>query len=90
MTYRPTVAEAQAMGVCWLARQSGLPDLHTIRVSVVQLHPLACGWCDYPLPDLLAMIRTFRPMAVEESRWWAMPGQVRLAAIKLAQHGPTT
>lgn len=81
------MAEAQAIGACWLARCKGLPNVHSIRVSVVQIHPLTCGWCDYPMPELMAILNSRRVMAVDEARYWAMPGQVRLAAIKLAQHG---
>lgn len=84
---RYSISESQAMGICYMARQKGLPDVYSIRVSVVQLHPLTCGWCDYPLDELITMLRGYRPMAIEESRWWAMPGQARLAAIRLAQHG---
>jgi hypothetical protein len=87
MNYQPTMAEAQAMGICFLARQPGLPEVHSLRVSVVQLHPLTCGWCDYAPLDLIAMLKARHTMAIEESRWWALPGQARLAAIKLAQHG---
>lgn len=87
MTYRPTMAELQAIGVCWLARAKGLPDVYSIRVSVVQMHPEPCGWCDYSLPDLMAMLKS-GPATLHESEfaaWWQMPGRARRAAIELAQ-----
>lgn len=78
------MAEAQAIGLCWLARQKGLPEINSLRVAVATLHPEnGCGWCDYPLPELVRMIGTVSPRA--EREWWAMPGKARLRALQLAQ-----
>lgn len=49
-------AVAQAIGLCYLAREPGLPEIHMLRVAVVQLHNGPCGWCDYPTKELLAML----------------------------------
>lgn len=96
MTYVVTsMAEAQAIGLCWLARQPGLPDVHVIRASVAQLHSTPCGWCDYPTDELMRMLeyRTVgysSPDAMHpvigprEREWWSMGGKARLAAIELA------
>lgn len=79
------MAEAQAIGLCVIARQGGLPDISTLRSAVSQFHAEPCGWCDYDRDELLAMLGARMVMAVDESRWWAMPGKARLRAIELAQ-----
>lgn len=50
-----TIAERVAASICWLARQRGLPDVEVLRLAVVDRHEHGCGWCDYPLPELLKM-----------------------------------
>lgn len=88
MTYVPSdMAEAQAIGLCYIARQSGLPDIHSIRQAVVQLHPDACGWCDYPPVELLSMLGGWASKRTNytEKAWWDLPRQSRLAAIAQAQ-----
>lgn len=86
-TFTPTMAEAQAIGLCWLARASGLPDIHILRMAVVQLHLLSCGWCDYPLDELMRMVKTFGvgQDSFDWERWQALPRRAKGEAIKLAQ-----
>ena len=87
MTYEPTMAEAQAIGLCSLARQKGLPAIAILRTAVVQLHPETCGWCDYPLEDLDRILRDFNRTRTrfEDERWQALPAKAKRAAIELAQ-----
>lgn len=94
MTYRPSIAEAQAMGLCSLARQrskggnAGLPDIHNLRVAVAQLHPAdGCGWCDHPLEELDRILRAFNATRtqLEDDRWMALPASAKRAAIQQAQ-----
>jgi hypothetical protein len=79
------VAEAQAIGLCLLARQRGLPPIHSLRAAAAQLHPERCGWCDFPIPELLRMLEARSVSEWAEKEWWAMPGRSRLRAIELAQ-----
>lgn len=83
--FLPTMAEAQAIGLCALARQKGLPDVHLLRVAVVQLHPDSCGWCDYPHEELIRILRAFRPEESDARRWWNLPARTKGEAIRLAQ-----
>lgn len=86
MTYRPSdMAEAQAIGLCWTARFHGLPPIHSIRQAVTQLHAEECGWCVYPMPELLAMLALWQPSQFVLDKWWGLPRQTRLTAIKQAQ-----
>ena len=87
MTYRPSIAEAQAMGLCSLARSKGLPNVHNLRVAVVQLHPDPCGWCDYDLADIDRILRAFNATRTtfEDDRWMALPASAKRAAIHQAQ-----
>lgn len=78
------MAEAQAIGLCWLARQPGLPMIHSLRVAATQLHASPCGWCVYPLPELMAMLDHREIDERAERTWMAMPGAARLRAIELA------
>lgn len=89
MTYRPTMAEAQAIGLCWLARAKGLPDINKLRVAVVQMHPETCGWCDYELPNLLDILRSFNASRIpfEDDGWDRLPARARREAIVIAQGG---
>jgi hypothetical protein len=88
-----TMAEAQAIGLCALARQQsqggkpGLPDIHILRVAVVQLHAEPCGWCDYPADELLRMCREFNltRRQFDDDRWQALPARAKGDAIRLAQ-----
>lgn len=80
-----TMAEGQAVGLCALARADGLPDIGILRTAVAQLHPESCGWCDYPVAELDAMLRAFRPMAREIAAWWSLPNRARGEAIRMAQ-----
>ncbi len=50
-----TIAERIACSICWLDRQSGLPDIHDLRLEVAQRHEAGCDWCEYPLPELLRL-----------------------------------
>ena len=94
------MASAQAIGLCFLARQRGLPQIHTLRMAVAQLHESECGWCAYRVPELLAMLgpvveRRDGPgvgvrlagglTAADEREWWELPAKARLAAIRGAQ-----
>lgn len=96
--FLPSMAEAQAMGLCALARQDGLPEIAMLRHAVAQLHPMVCGWCEptkdektgelrpvYSLETLLQMLRAFRPMAREEMAWWNLPARAKGEAIRMAQ-----
>lgn len=84
-TFLPSMAEAQAIGLCYLARQDGLPDIAILRAAVTQLHPISCGWCEYPPAALNEILVAFRPMASEEARWWALPARAKGEAIRMAQ-----
>lgn len=98
-SYRATdMAEAQAIGLCYLARQKGLPDIHALRQAVAQLHPAECDWCAYPPAELLRMLDNRQDgdghmgdpagiPATEIKRWWALPSKVRMKALRLAQGG---
>lgn len=87
MSYRPTMAEAQAIGLCWLARQKGLPEVVTIRAAVAQMHATSCGWCEYPDGELLRMCVEFNETrtASSDGRWNALPARAKGEAIRLAQ-----
>ena len=78
------MAVSQAIGLCFLARQSGLPDIHSLRVAVVQLHDGPCGWCYYPPKELLRMLDERQVSEYAEKSWWGMPGKARLRAIAVA------
>lgn len=99
MSYQPAdMGEAQAIGLCYAARQQGLPDIHSIRQAVAQLHATECGWCAYPPAELIRMLERWHsdhptepgtwwwaaPHAADK-RWWAMPAKARLTAIGQAQ-----
>jgi hypothetical protein len=84
-TFLPSMAEAQAIGVCWLARHDGLPDIAILRAAMGNFHPLACGWCSYPPAALMEILRAFRPVRSEEDRWWALPARAKGEAIRAAQ-----
>jgi hypothetical protein len=47
---------AVAASLCWLSRQSGLPDLRELRMAVAQRHEVTCGWCDYDSATLIQLI----------------------------------
>lgn len=47
---------ADAAGLCWLARQRGLPRIDGLRRAVVAHHPEPCRYCAVPGGDLLARI----------------------------------
>ncbi len=83
--YRPTVAEAQTIGLCYLARSKGLPDIAILRAAVAQMHPISCGWCEYDRADLDGMLRAYHPMAREEAQWWSLPNKARGELIREAQ-----
>lgn len=95
-----SMAEAQAASLCWLARQRGLPSVHALRMAVAQLHPAECGWCAWPLPELLALLgpvverrdgpgvearRAPGVTAADEREWRELPPRTRLAAVRAAQ-----
>ena len=83
--FLPSMAEAQAMGLCALARSKGLPDIAMLRTAVSQLHTLSCGWCEYPTDELVAQLRAFRPTEREEANWWRLPARAKGEAIRMAQ-----
>jgi hypothetical protein len=91
VTYKPSdIGEAQAIGLCFIARFKGLPEIHSIRQAVVQLHPMPpdeCGWCSYPPAELLAMLEQWALTRTKfvEDRWWGLPRSARLSAIKQSQ-----
>lgn len=96
MSYTVTdMAEAQAIGICWLARAPGLPDIPQLRLAAVNLHPDECGYCAYPLDRLLRMLDSSygpegfgRPSGITERAekdWWALPNRARAVAIAAAQ-----
>lgn len=78
------VAVAQAVGLCWLARRSGLPGIDSLRVAVAQLHATPCGWCDYPLPVLIDMLEDAEILPAAEKSFWSLPGRTRLRLIERA------
>lgn len=84
-----TMAEAQAIGLCVLARLEGLPEAaHNLKVAVVTLHPLVCGWCEYPQDELVAWLRTFNATRsqFDDDRWNGLPARAKGEAIRAA-HG---
>lgn len=84
MTHVPaSIAEGQAIGLCWMARQTGLPEINGIRLAVAQLHPEVCAWCDYPLRELLAMLANVDHSG--DAAWWRLPSSSRLRMIAEAQ-----
>ena len=97
-----SMAEAQAVGLCWLSRQSGLPVSAPLRTAAAQLHPGRCGWCDYPAPALLGMLGQVTRLpnngvtvglpdgigGHDEREWWALPARARMAALRAAQGEP--
>lgn len=85
--FKPTMAEAQAMGLCILARKPGLPPVNILRTAVVTLHPLSCGWCEYPTDELDRILRAFNVMrsTFDDDRWQALPARAKGEAIRLAQ-----
>lgn len=87
MTYKPTMAEAQAMGLCLLSRLPGLPAVPTLRGAVAQMHPLRCGWCEYPDAELQRILVAFNATRsqYDDDRWQALPPRAKGEAIRLAQ-----
>lgn len=87
MNYTPTMSEAQAIGLCWLARQTGQPEVAMVRFAIAQLHPLSCGWCEYPLDELLRILEVFNLARTkfEDDRWTALPHRAKGEAIHIAQ-----
>lgn len=88
MTYVVTdMAEAQAMGLCWIARQPGLPDIPTLRAAASYLHAAECGYCSYPLAELLRMVEDREITEADEKRWENLPAKVKGRAIAMIQGG---
>lgn len=79
------MAEAQAVGICWLARQPGLPDIAPLRIATATLHERPCGWCDYPVGELLGMLERRNVSDFAERAWWGLPSKARSRAIAHAQ-----
>ena len=84
MTTMDEPADGQAIALCWLARQQGLPVIHSLRRAVAQLHDGPCDWCDFPLRELMRMIENRQVSKRAEDAWWALPGKARLRAIEIA------
>lgn len=78
-----TIAEGQAIALCWLARQPGLPAVHRVRQAVVQLHPEPCAWCDWPPAELLLRLDDVDHSA--DRAWFAATSERRRRAIAEAQ-----
>lgn len=77
-------AVAQAIGLCWLARQRGLPVVHSLRMAVAQLHATPCGWCGFPDAALIAMLEDAEVAKSTRDAFWRLPGRARLALIERA------
>ncbi len=58
-------AVAAAMGRCLLARSIARQGED---FAPTQRHPRACGWCDYPVPELEAAVREFNTWAEYDDR----------------------
>lgn len=85
MTYTITdPAVAQAIGLCWLARRDGLPEISVLRSAVAQLHQTPCSWCDFPPEHLIRLLEDHEIPEAEETAFWRMPGQARLKLINRA------
>lgn len=80
-----TIAERIACAICWLARQNGLPDIQDLRIEVSVRHPLACDWCDYPLPELLRMSSLDGAPGIGE--FGRLPGLAQRRLVLKALHG---
>lgn len=81
-TVKPALADVDpavnaAMGKCAVARmrRQGVPG-----PSVDSFHPVECGWCDYPLKELLA--------ALDWGLWHARFVTVSLYIWRQSQSGP--
>ena len=79
------MAEAQAIGICWLFRRRGLPDIPNLRLAITNLHPDRCGYCDYPVDELMSLLERRQVSERAEKDWWAMPNRARSVAIRSAQ-----
>lgn len=81
---RPVLAEddpavMQAIGRCAVARtMSPLPGKLVIG-EADKVHPVRCGWCDYPLQDLLA--------ACDWSTWFARYRVAELLTWRKGEEG---
>ena len=65
-----TPAVAVAASICWLARQKGLPTTgYELKRAVVERHPDTCDWCDWPLDDLLRMVKELDHDSLEVRRF---------------------
>jgi hypothetical protein len=76
-----TIAERVAASICWLARQPGLPDIEVLRLSVVERHGHGCGWCDYPLPELLKMASLYGAPGLGAFSRLSAPEQRQLVTV---------
>ncbi len=85
-------AEAQAIGICALSRDRGLTVSMLGTSPTGALHPTECGWCAYPLDELLGWLRAFRTWTETAPEghatmkdWWRTDRTERAAAIGAAQ-----
>ena len=83
MTTELDPAERIAAAICWLDRQTGLPDIDALRIAVVDRHEDGCGWCDYPLPELLRMSNLDGARGV--GAFARMPQHQQRHAVRVAQ-----
>lgn len=77
-------AEAQAVGVCWVANFHG--DIKPLAWD--GLHSVQCEWCVYPQDIKLAAVEDYNAwagQAAQRRAFFGLPGQVRLRLIREAQ-----
>lgn len=66
-----TARIAAEVGICFLARQPGLPEMaHNLKVAVVTRHIADCGWCEYPPPLLVGWLYDYTSWdELQDARW---------------------
>lgn len=52
-------AVAIAASKCWLARMMTNQSPDSVKVAIKESHPSTCGWCSYPLDELMKGIEWF-------------------------------
>lgn len=86
------IADAQAIGVCVVSRQRGLVRSMLGTIPSGALHPTECGWCAYPVEELLGWLREFNSWTATSpegfaslQEWWRTDQTERVSAIGAAQ-----